>query len=104
MHQKTIDEIAGLILYMDDLIINDQDNNPYVYIDGVKVPFRKEYDNPISAINKFKGFIKVMEEEDCWKDGKHSGDCTKVPATCFRCLVEEYRSRASKLIEYFEKE
>lgn len=104
MQQNTIDEIAGLILYMDDIIINDEDNNPYMMINGEKVRFRREYDDPLSAIKKFKGFVKVMEEEDCWKDGKHCGDCTKVPATCFRCLVEDYRARASKLIEYFEKE
>jgi len=100
--QKTIDEIAGLIMYMDDLICLDPDNNPFFFVDGVRMDYNRDYTSAQNAIDKFKLFTENIETEECWKDGKHCGDCTHVPATCMRCLVEDYRERAAKLVQYLD--
>lgn len=35
---------------------------------------------------------------DAGVDAEHMGDCTKVAATCLRCLTDDYRLRAEHLI------
>ena len=34
-----------------------------------------------------------------WLDEEHYGDCTKVPATCNRCLAEEFLANARFVFE-----
>lgn len=40
-------------------------------------------------------------KEDPWANGQHYGDCTQVPMSCFRCIVDEYYKRAEEEIERF---
>lgn len=54
-------------------------------------------------IKNWKSYVETTLTSPEWKDGKHCGDCTKVPATCFRCMCEERLKETRKFIENFEK-
>ena len=45
--------------------------------------------------------IDGLRKDLSWKDGKHSGDCTKSPWSCTRCHTEDYFNRATDLYEKF---
>lgn len=49
----------------------------------------------------WKSYFESVKTEECWKDGKHCGDCTKIPMTCNRCMCEERLRIARKFINYF---
>lgn len=38
-------------------------------------------------------------DEEPWKDGKHSGDCTKTAHTCSRCFIESYERKAAEMLK-----
>lgn len=44
--------------------------------------------------------IRGSLEEWPWKDGAHSGDCTKTCHTCSRCLFEKYIPMARRMLEH----
>jgi len=46
-----------------------------------------------------RGVIYMDSEDSIWKDGQHSGDCTKTAHTCLRCMVEEAEALADWLYE-----
>ena len=43
-------------------------------------------------------------QKDDWRDGKHMGDCTGEPNTCYRCLVEEMVDDARKTLKAYDQE
>lgn len=49
----------------------------------------------------WKSYINAVNTDECWKDGNHCGDCTKVPMTCFRCMCENRLKNARKFLEWF---
>jgi hypothetical protein len=65
-----------------------------ISIDGKeKIVNGDTYGRSIDEIaNRWKMYFKATIEESTWSNGKHNGDCTKVPATCFRCMCEEKMS------------
>lgn len=36
-------------------------------------------------------------DEEPWADGHHSGDCTKKPYTCMRCVIERHEAKAREM-------
>ena len=53
------------------------------------------------GIEWWKSVFDMVEKEEWWKDGKHSGDCTRVPATCFRCMCESHLHTARRFTKWF---
>jgi hypothetical protein len=51
------------------------------------------------GMNRWKMYFATVEKE--WANGVHGGDCTKAPATCFRCMCEEHLQRARRFIKWF---
>lgn len=47
------------------------------------------------ASNMWLKHLRALSEEP-WSDGKHCGDCTNVPMSCFRCIVDEYYKKAEE--------
>ena len=41
--------------------------------------------------------LNALNEEP-WANGQHYGDCTQVPMSCFRCIVDEYYEKAEREI------
>ncbi len=70
--------------------------------DKEKIVNGDTYGKSIDEISKYwKGLFQTAITEDCWKDGKHMGDCTKCPCTCFRCLCEEHMGETRRVVEFF---
>jgi len=38
-----------------------------------------------------------VDNDPTWAGGRHEGDCTKVPAPCARCYLEDMENRARKM-------
>ena len=53
------------------------------------------------VIAKWKENINFTQTNEHWKDGRHEGDCTKVPVTCERCYCETHLEVARKFIKWF---
>lgn len=77
---KTIDIIAGILYAADGWAGKDAD-----------------FEKIEEGIDHWYKLKKSLEEEP-WRWGKHSGDCTKQCHTCNRCLVEQYQVRALELL------
>jgi len=54
------------------------------------------------VVERWKSWFKVAIEDPTWAEGKHCGDCTHVPTTCFRCMCEEKMEKIRKLIKVLE--
>jgi hypothetical protein len=52
-------------------------------------------------ISRWKENIKFTQTNENWKDGRHEGDCTKVPMTCERCYCENHLETARKFMNWF---
>jgi len=63
----------------------------------------REYDSEDVNDMIVELWIKHLQalQEDPWANGRHYGDCTQVPMSCFRCIVDEYYERAEKEIKKF---
>lgn len=59
--------------------------------------YHEEHKTIEETIQRWYNILKALHTEKCWADGKHCGDCTKEPATCYRCLVGEFVNRAAHL-------
>jgi hypothetical protein len=60
-----------------------------------------EYVNEI-IIELWIKHLNALKEEP-WVNGQHYGDCTQVPMSCFRCIVDDYYKRAEEEIKRFVK-
>lgn len=47
-----------------------------------------------NAVAHARKLFDGLDTDPTWGNGRHEGDCTKVPFTCCRCLVEDYIHRA----------
>ncbi len=45
--------------------------------------------------------VETLSTHPGWKNGRHEGDCTKVPSLCNRCRVEHLATEAKKWISTF---
>jgi hypothetical protein len=45
--------------------------------------------------------VKMLTTHPGWMNGGHEGDCTKVPATCFRCLIEGWIDEGKTIIQKY---
>lgn len=93
-----IDRIAATFLWMEDLAVQDET----IEVDGKEVEIT-DFSSYEEAIKWWSNVTESIGKDPLWSDGKHSGDCTKQPWTCFRCVVEEYRSYAAQWLTWFEK-
>jgi hypothetical protein len=51
----------------------------------------------------WKHLVEGLELEP-WNDGQHYGDCTRIPVTCLRCVIDEYYERADiEIAKCFEE-
>jgi len=51
----------------------------------------KFYDYSLTkAIKGYYDTIESLNTRKEWQDGKHFGDCTNEPETCYRCWIEEF--------------
>ena len=82
--EKTIDRIAFALFYQDYIWDNDIDNS-------------LDYKEIESALKMWNQLISALNEPP-WDNGKHMGDCTDVPITCTRCVIEEFFSKAKKIL------
>lgn len=46
-----------------------------------------------------QGLIDELGKHSGWQNGGHEGDCTQVPATCCRCLLEGWVNEGKKILE-----
>lgn len=82
--QKHIDEIAAAFFFLEDYAGRfDPSESNYI----------PEYENLEDAREMFFRQVNSLDSPP-WERGKHYGDCTNVPMTCNRCLVDDYRTRA----------
>jgi hypothetical protein len=44
--------------------------------------------------------LRESMNDPIWADGKHCGDCTKQPATCNRCVLEDIEKQAAEFAKY----
>jgi hypothetical protein len=51
----------------------------------------------------WKGYFDLAINHPCWTNGRHEGDCTKVPSTCFRCMCEERLHKVRSVAKNYEK-
>ena len=58
----------------------------------------EDYYGPEDALKQWNGIVETLYEKP-WADGEHCGDCTKTPACCHRCLVEEIVEDAEELMQ-----
>ena len=81
--------INGMIMTLDDeeKIVNGDTFN--------KTPFEHA--------EGWKSFFNVAITDPNCKDGKHCGDSTNLPATCFRCMCEEQLQKVRKFVLNYEK-
>ena len=84
MKLETIDELAALLMYIDDLIFYDEYGDKFMNIGGKQIPYRKEYQNINNAVEMYNDLVEEMNTSPMWKDGRHEGDCIKVAQTCIR--------------------
>jgi hypothetical protein len=72
--------VAGLLSYSFASACDDYDGEPKDYLAG-----------------KWEEIIKGLNDVN-WVNGKHEGDCTKVPASCLRCHIEALVDEAKELL------
>ena len=74
----------------------------YEFLEDIKDTHNKE--NLKSAL-RFWNQMKQGLNEEPWKDGKHYGDCIKVPCICMRCYFDDFYKIAKDISdidsEYF---
>jgi hypothetical protein len=95
---KEIDAIALMNMVEDNLWLKGEK----ILINGVEKDLGTDSENSTveEEAARWKSYFDTATTENAWKDGKHWGDCTKVPMTCFRCLCEEQLRKARKFILY----
>lgn len=54
-------------------------------------------------IEIWKSYFNIAINDTNWKDGKHMGDCTHYPMTCFRCMCEERLNKVRKFSINYDK-
>jgi hypothetical protein len=76
-----------------------------VVIDGVERPMHGDtHKKSVEEVVAFwKEIFKDTIEGPEWGNGRHVGDCTRVPCTCNRCLCEDRLLEVKKFIETFNK-
>jgi len=79
------------------MFIADQRSEVECWMEEDKKAWTSDEVNNI-IIDQWNNYLKALNEEP-WKDGKHEGDCTTVPMTCIRCLVERYYKCAKEEVE-----
>jgi len=78
-------EVTALLLALEELLSED----------------RHEAESALASARVTEHAVML---DDLWKGGRHSGDCTNEPHTCFRCLYEDAQARARKMIHEADKE
>lgn len=53
--------------------------------------------------DRWKAYFKVAINDNAWNNGKHAGDCTHIPMTCFRCMCEEQLKKIRTFPEKYDK-
>jgi hypothetical protein len=61
-----------------------------------------EFDDDVDKFleTRWAELIQLLHHNN-WVNGRHEGDCTKVPATCHRCTIESWVDEAKKLLEQY---
>jgi len=90
MNKKLIDLIAKWIFIAD----HRWEVENALYEKGVNYDI-DEINDEIEIL--WKKCLKALKEEP-WSNGRHHGDCTQLPVTCFRCMIEDYYRRAREEI------
>lgn len=95
-------KILALLEFLEDeMWIN---GSIFVIRDKETVAHGDTYGKTIDEVaERWKSFFKVAITDPTWSDGKHNGDCTHVPATCFRCMCEEQMQKVRKFVTEYDK-
>ena len=93
---NVLDEVAAVFFFLEDYTMQFLDNTKFSELDGVF----PEWDDFETARMAYSNFVNELDNKP-WNDGQHCGDCTNVPFTCTRCLVEGYREPAQKWLREF---
>lgn len=102
---ELIDEIAVMFLYMEE-VHTKYDPGSVKFAADLSNHFNKpiavgdllDFESLDDCRDWWEWLVGMLDDEP-WKDGKHLGDCTKVAATCFRCIAEQYRGYAQQWLD-----
>jgi hypothetical protein len=73
---------------------NEEFTNAAMLLMACDIALGDSLSPPLALAHAHRIYLSL--EKEPWKDGKHSGDCTKTPYTCSRCMVEEYEAEVRK--------
>lgn len=54
------------------------------------------------VVKTWRASLRALDEPT-WANGRHEGDCTLQPFTCFRCLIDEGRRRAAHVSQILDR-
>jgi hypothetical protein len=87
LKDKKLNIIAALLMGIETAFLTDFDDCE-----------EGEYIDEDYAMRRWNQAVNAVVN-GTWKKGVHCGDCTNVPSACWRCIVEEYITKAEKLIK-----